>query len=156
MNWSKEEWFIQKRKKRSSLIPGGQKCFNPCHVSYLNQDDLMKKLICTRTSWRIGCQSAYYSTRPGAKYVASAARDCRNDVPPQKQRGPLPSFLYKSFFFYAFCKETAARDKPRGVAGGVPGQHHLHFRFWSRIPDYSQDWCDLIIAKPAASHLCLT
>ena len=62
-----------------------------------HQDELKNRLICTlffNSSW---CNSAYSLNRPVAKYLAR--QGIETIQPPKKQQRPLPSLLYKSFFY---------------------------------------------------------
>ena len=64
----KEEGFIQNRRQRQSLLLGDRIAPIPCHARYFApgrfEEYTVYRLICTRTSFRKGCKSAYYSTRP--------------------------------------------------------------------------------------------
>ena len=62
-----EEGFLQKRRQKVVTVSWGTELlqFLTALVAILHQEDLMNRLICTRTSWRIGCKSAYSSNRPG-------------------------------------------------------------------------------------------
>ena len=94
-----EEWYICTEEKAKV-------------VSAFWGTDLLQFLsalaICTRMSWRkcwfvpmfynsSWCNSAYSSNRPVAKYLAR--QGIETIQPPKKQRRPLPSLLYKSFFY---------------------------------------------------------
>ena len=94
------------RRHRSSLLLGGQNCLNSliAALDIFHPDDLKYRLTCTRTSWRIGCISAYSSTSPGSNKLAWQGFEAL--LSPKKQRRPLPSLLCKSFF-YSFDPKKA-------------------------------------------------
>ena len=92
-----EEGFILNRREGK-----GCRCFLlqflATLLTILYQDELMKNTlncpIFFNSSW---CKSAYSSNRPGAKELARQGIEAI--LSPKKQRRPLPSLLYKSFFY---------------------------------------------------------
>ena len=113
---SMEEGFILNKGQRSSLLLGGKQILKFLAVlAILRQDELKNRLVFTWTSWRIGCKSAYSLTCPGAEY--QARQGIAEILFPKKQRRPLPSPLYKSFFYsfnvyvlLVYISQHATRD----------------------------------------------
>ena len=110
--YSIEEGIIYRREgNRSSLLLGGQNCFN----------SLPSQLFCTRTtegqngiilffqsSW---CKSSFSPNRPVAKQLAWQGIEAA--LSPKLQQRPLPSLLYKSFLGCMIMKEKGEREGGR-------------------------------------------
>ena len=109
LGWSH---FVQKRSQRSSLLLGGIELIQfLAAIANLCQDDLKNRLICTRTSWWLGCKSAYSSTRPGEIKIAIPRQGIEAILYPKKQRQPLPSLAWR-FILYSICSANCCRSGP--------------------------------------------
>ena len=90
--------YIQKRRQRSSLLRGETELLQFLStLAILHQDELKNRLIFTQffdSSW---FKSAYSSNRPVTKKLAR--QGIETILTPKKQRRPLPSLLYKTFFY---------------------------------------------------------